>query len=437
MNKLSHSILIFCLVTVTVHASGCGAATAVPSLTGTLAPARAPTETLTAMPSPTNMPEPIHPQGTLIYSDNKTIYSIDVQTQNVKIISDTDGVQRDLHIVNDKIYFLRSTKSYESGFSGNQEVFRINLDGTDFTQLTFDAGKYDEKYFLAISPDNRYIAYRQDGNPPTLAILDLVNQTTWVIAKEVGHSYYDLSWSSDGKKLLFYDMDVMKAYEHGRLLLYSIDDQKIAELLPDTNSIAIWSPDGRSIITTKDKDFNNGAYILNIENGEFRQITSDDSTGEFYWSSDGKHILFTMDFGDQEGLYRYSVENGQVERLVLFPKDRSPFDFIWSPNENAFLYLQSEHEPSDNYLNLFNLNSKNPTDISHQDGADVGANYWNWQYFPTWSPDGKFITYVTQTDSGFFADKVILNVLDILTGGHLEFEIPRNDQINSFYWVSQ
>ncbi|MFZ5856449.1 MAG: hypothetical protein ACOYZ6_06425 [Chloroflexota bacterium] len=436
MNNLSRLILIFCLVIVAVHASGCGAVTAVPSATETPVPSRMATETATVTPSPTNTPKPIHPEGTLIYSDYKAIYSIDLGTHIVNIISETNGVQRDLLIVKDKMYFLRSTQKYESGFSGNQEVFQANLDGTNLTQLTFGADKYAGKYFLAVSPDNRFVAYRQDGNPPTLVVLDLKNRTSKVIAKKDGHSYYHLSWSFDSEKLLFFDMEVMKAYEYGRLLLYSIDDQKITELLLDTN-MAIWSPDGKNIITSKDQTSAGGFYILNVNNSEFTQITSDDSAGNFFWSSDGKRILFTIESGNQEELYSYNVESSHLEQLALFPNGRSAFGLIWSPNEKAFLYLQSEHKSIDNSLNLFDLTSKNSTDISYQDGAYAGANYWNWQYFPTWSPDGKFITYITQADSDFFSDKVVLNVLDILTGGHLEFEIPRNDQINSFYWILQ
>jgi hypothetical protein len=55
MNKLSRSILIFCLVTVTVIASGCGAVTAVPSPTGTPVPTRMPTKTATATFFPTKV----------------------------------------------------------------------------------------------------------------------------------------------------------------------------------------------------------------------------------------------------------------------------------------------------------------------------------------------------------------------------------------------
>ena len=48
MNKRSRSILVVCLVIVTVLSSGCGAVTAVPSPTGTPAPTRMATETITA-----------------------------------------------------------------------------------------------------------------------------------------------------------------------------------------------------------------------------------------------------------------------------------------------------------------------------------------------------------------------------------------------------
>jgi len=56
MNKFSRSILIFCLVTVTVLASGCGAVTAVPSPTGTPVPARTAINTPTSLPTETSIP---------------------------------------------------------------------------------------------------------------------------------------------------------------------------------------------------------------------------------------------------------------------------------------------------------------------------------------------------------------------------------------------
>jgi hypothetical protein len=59
MNKLSRSILIFCLVTITILASGCGAVTAVPSPTGTPVPSLTPTVTVEPTPLPTKTSTPI------------------------------------------------------------------------------------------------------------------------------------------------------------------------------------------------------------------------------------------------------------------------------------------------------------------------------------------------------------------------------------------
>lgn len=104
-----------------------------------------------------------------------------------------------------------------------------------------------------------------------------------------------------------------------------------------------WSPDGKEIAYSSDKSGTQNIYILNVESGEERQLTSFTNKSVRYadYSPDGDKIAFQ----DQNGFtYTIQVETGEVEQVTdeekTYPEDTGPP--TWGPEGDtlAFAALQ-------------------------------------------------------------------------------------------------
>ena len=131
-----------------------------------------------------------------------------------------------------------------------------------------------------------------------------------------------------------------------------------------------WSPDGKWIAYTSDRDGKNNLYLLPLNGGESEKITDvKTSVGEFEWSPDGKSIAFVMSdsssgqedknkkgkndwyFMDEEvkqnRLYVLSLNNkdssGKRIQKLLTKENRNVNNFSWSPTANGSLMVLAKH----------------------------------------------------------------------------------------------
>jgi Tol biopolymer transport system component len=396
VNKyFSQHLLKILLLLVIAISSGCGPAVIVPPSTSTPAPSQTPTDTAT--PSPTDTPEPIQPKGILIYSDENSTYALDLQNRKITTIVPSGNADYPYPVIDgNTIYFLQRPKGgiVPGGIFMEQphQIFKINLDGTGLEQLTFDDNSHD-KSELSGSPNSDYLAYAESGDTSSILLFDKNQRDSRIIMQDSKFDYYQPTWSPNGKYIAFFKTTKDDPYSSiavpsGHLILYSIDDKKILEPIPEKESpifLESWSPDSKSIAFNVGGNVPANIVLLNVSGIFAGQNT--------------------------EGTY-YNMHGGWY--------------LNWSPNGKMILFDGVSKEYKDQ-LFLLNLDSGEISPISFGQQRMAG-------YCGLWSPDGSDIAFVTSTGMPPFTKPSILNIQNIVTGELLQFEIPSEGWISCISW---
>jgi len=375
-------------------------------------------------PSPTNTSEQIHPKGILVYYDHKNIYSVDVENQKVKTLLSTDTVLQDLTVVQGVIYFTNTTSKNNNITHDDKEIFKMKLDGSDLEQLT--TGEIG--LLTGVAPNGKYLTYI--GMDSNLWLLDIENNMSEEIT-ELKNGYDFLrfaSWSPNSSDLLYFQ--VSRSDSEGSLFLYTIEDKKTKAILP--NSIIsfnlTWSPDSNKELSD--------ISILNLENGEIIQVDNRNESSGYTWSYDEVYMIYAKEGEKTPGIYLSNFKNGENNQIKAIEQNMHPYDFTWSPNNTMILYKQSEGSTNGTYLFLLGIKDKKITNLAYQEGRFVGANYWSWEFFPTWATNGKFFAYITPSDGDIFKDTAILHIQSVTSEETIKLEIPKRELIENTYWIN-
>jgi Tol biopolymer transport system component len=200
------------------------------------------------------------------------------------------------------------------------------------------------------------------------------------------------SWSLDGKKFAF---TVKKAHGQGGLYVSNTDKpysslKRICNIRPSTMRLS-WSPDGENVSFVSDEHiskeikpgwryeiFSGRAFIINADGSRLRRLEVDDTVS---WSPDGKLLLY-------RGKDGYYVSNeDQTQTYLVIPYKRPPLSiFVGDPS------------------------------------------------FAVWSPDGRYIAYVKEIWPGMVTGLGIF-VVPLDSPGH-EIQVSvENHEVTEMVWV--
>ena len=225
-----------------------------------------------------------------------------------------------------------------------------------------------------------------------------------------------------------------------------------------------WSPDGNSLSFTGSRNGkNNQVWILDRRGGEALQLTSvEQGIRDYQWSPDGSQLLLTIQdpepkngwgsekenapqapwvinrlqfkrdgqgylTGDQHNhLYLFDLKTHSLTQITSGNYDES--QAVWSPDGKTIAFVSNRtSEPDGNQNTDIWIVSSQNTDkgqtllqVTSNPGSDSS---------PSWSPDGKWITYVSviEPDLIWYATRHLTVVSS--AGGEakiLSHEIDRN-----------
>ena len=238
-----------------------------------------------------------------------------------------------------------------------------------------------------------------------------------------------------------------------------------------------WAPDGRSLGFISTRDGLPQVYVIQIDGGEAQKIT-DIPTGvnDFSWAPNGQSLLVATDVHpnaaspqasakmDEEReknlakgriidhlMYRYwntwregkyshvlvvPVEGGKAVDITPGAYDTPPIDlgsrhdFVWSPDGRQVCFVRNPDKivaaSTNNDLWLTTPGSGKARQLTTNPANDAG---------PMFSPNGKYIAYMSMARAGFESDQKDLKILDVASGKIRNLTADLDRYVSDFVWA--
>ncbi|HRH40901.1 MAG TPA: hypothetical protein PKY82_04600, partial [Pyrinomonadaceae bacterium] len=164
-----------------------------------------------------------------------------------------------------------------------------------------------------------------------------------------------------------------------------------------TESRPLYSPDGKMLAFTSNRTGSGDIYVLNLETGDLRRMTFDDSNDQLdAWSRDGNWLYFSSSSKDIAGMsdiFRVSIKGGTPMQISA---DRYTTEFQSAPAPDGSIAFSARGNSAGQWWRKGHSHL-DESEIWLKKGeayeklTDAGAKQ-NWTM---WNADGKQIYYVS------------------------------------------
>ena len=215
--------------------------------------------------------------------------------------------------------------AFVSNSAGNDDIYVVNVDGSDLRQLT-DHPAADQ--YPAWSPDSSQIAFqsRRDDNWE-IYLMDADGENEQRLTDAPG-SDWGSNWHPDGGSLVFVSS------RDGTNDIFRMDLETLEAVnltnTPETEENPGWSPDGALIVFGRYVNENSEIFVMNADGSDVRVLT--DSIGQDTnpsWSYDGSKIAFSSNRDGDLEIFVMNADGSDQVQLTSNPGyDGDP---SWSP----------------------------------------------------------------------------------------------------------
>ena len=177
-------------------------------------------------------------------------------------------------------------------------------------------------------------------------------------------------------------------HDQPRVYILNIDtgQQEVVGDFPNMTFAPRFSPDGNTIIMSLATAGNSDIYTMDLRNREIRRLTKHsaiDTSPSF--SPDAQKIVFNSDRGGSQQLYVMDADGRNVER-ISFGAGRYATP-VWSPRGDLIAFTKIHKKQF--YIGVMDVDGGRERLLAG--GFFVEA--------PTWSPNGRVLSYFRQTPS--------------------------------------
>lgn len=266
---------------------------------------------------------------------------------------------------------------YVTNASGNDEIMKIDSDGTNLTNLTNNAANDFAPAYSPTLDKFVFVSNRTGTNQIFVMNADGTNQTN--LSNSPMSDDTNPSWSPDGAKIVFM-RDGMPDFEQDGVSTMNADgsNQFRVYYLSNFSGKPAFSPDGTFIL------FHDGIFnVLSIEpdGSNISLVASADSGSPTYLSPDGAKLLF-VNF-DEFGV-RQIFTGSDYTQLTFFSTDAILPK--WSPDGTKITFAVL-FAPNAYRIYTMNADGSNQTEITPN--SSLIETY----SFPEWSPDNLRIAF--------------------------------------------
>jgi dipeptidyl aminopeptidase/acylaminoacyl peptidase len=285
--------------------------------------------------------------------------------------------------------------------------------------------------------------------------------------------------SPDGRSVVYtvthYDLEADRGRTHLWLVPVAGGEPRQLTHGDASASAPAWSPDGRSIaFVTARGDDGRQIWLMPAAGGEARQLTRvEGGASGPVWSPDGSLLAFasrvwvegdeggerlrrlaesrssalvydelmvrhwdTWTDGQRSHVFAVDPATGEARDLTPGPYDTPPIglggfhDYDLSPDGTELAFVRNVDVPTavgtGNNVWLVPTSGGEPTRLSTGDGNDVSPRY---------SPDGRWIAWLSQARPGFEADRAVLMLHDRRSGAQRPLTGGLDGSVSTFQWA--
>jgi len=208
---------------------------------------------------------------------------------------------------------------------------------------------------------------------------------------------------------------------------YAITNERTSFYYPDI------SPDEKKIVFNSPRKGNMDIWLYDLNNKSFKKFFLSKKNNVYpVWSSDGGKIVYFCIKEGNSDIHLYNIHNNKDYKLTTHPAE--DYDPCWASAVNKVTFASARSGKSDIYNIKINPITGEPLEKPKKIIASP-----EFDYAPTYSPDGKFLAFISTRDG---SDKIFLkNLLSKktikLTGGKGFDSYPHfSDNGKFIYFIS-
>jgi len=299
--------------------------------------------------------------------ESNTITSVEAKFGNGKIeiigwVINKNIIEEGMHRSLDIEY---STKKivFVSNKTGNEDIFSMNLDGSELTQLTDHPGM---DTYPSVSPNGRKIVYTSDIDGSWQLVLMNWDGTEKVqITNNHERNGYP-TWSFDGRYIFF------EMYIDGDWELYRIDSDGInVKRLTFNPNADDWHPYGHpfqyKVFYESGTVGHEDIYIMDYDGENIKRISEKNIRKRAPTVSiDGKLIAFMGYEGNNHNIFTMDNNGENIQKLTDNPENSGHPDI--SP-DNAYITYEGLVN-GQNEIFIMNIDGSNQTQLTNIPGHD-------------------------------------------------------------------
>jgi Tol biopolymer transport system component len=252
--------------------------------------------------------------------------------------------------------------AFSSTRTGNFEIFVMNPDGSNQTNLTNNSAANDAD--SAFSPDGSKIAFTSLRNRNNIYVMNADGSNQIRLTTDDTDDYMP-SWSPDGTKIVY------SSQRTGYGDIYVMNSDGTNQIRLTTHIAADYSPkfspDGSRIVFYSNRDGNYEIYVMNADGSNQTRLTNNSVVDGFpAFSPDGSKIAFVT---DRDGNFEIFVMNADGSNPVnLTNNSAGDYYPAWSSDGSKIAFETNRHGYSDIYV--MNADGINPTRLTNNTAID-------------------------------------------------------------------
>ena len=333
-------------------------------------------------------------------------------------------------------------KYFRSLNLGKGDIYQFEIASGQKSQIQ-NKGQWNEtdkeSIFQALSRDGNQIAYDSYNNTkdwiPQLMIRNLDGSEIRILHCEKDFYFYPFDWSPDSKFIL----GLLSKNETNALTLISTTDSSVHILrnIPSGLFIfdkACFSPNGKYIAFSYIRDGNppHGDIFLISSDGRDETIVAGHPSEDrlIGWTPDGKNLLFRSDRSGTWDIWTARITNGKQQgEPEMIKKDFGYYSSVLGIAPNGSVYYRTETPSGGLYKGEIDIETGKVLTTP----AKITTRYIGAPFDLSWSPDGKFLLYLSRR-GGIAPGSNILTIRSDATGEE-RFLSPDLRFVNQISWA--